>query len=256
MLDYFLRHMRPRYFLFILLFSLSALHINPVCASESETKYANSLPPEAKLDYAIRASIKGLILEGTGFINWEKNNGKYKLLSEIRTALTGTLLSEKSVGSQDQSGLSPESFFSKRFRKDGLTTQFDQKTHKLIFSGNAAPLNLHGGEQDRLSVIWQLLSAARSAPEKFIPNARFTFFVAGTHDAEPWIFEVKQTQRIHTGLGDFDTLQIMRIPEQNSNASRMEIWLAPALEWFPVKLRISENNGDYVEQSIENIQQK
>ena len=251
MSDYFSRNLKSLYLFFILI----ALTINTLC-SAAETKYAVNLPPSAKLEYGIRASIKGLIVDGTGFINWEKNNGKYKLLSETRTALTGTLLSEKSEGSQDQSGLSPDSFFIKRFRKDGLTTQFDHTAHKLIFSGNPTPLPLQGGEQDRLSVMWQLLSAARAAPAQFKPGARFSFIVAGSHDAEPWIFEVKQTQRLRTGLGDLDALQIIRISEQNPNASRTEIWLAPALEWFPVRLRISENNGDYVEQSIESLEKK
>lgn len=242
--------------LFSTLFTLSAFNINALCAAEPHAKYAASLPPSAKLDYSIRASIKSLILEGSSFINWEKNGDKYKLLSETRTALTGTLLTEKSEGSQNRAGLSPEIFFSKRFRKDGLTTQFDQKTHQLIFTGNAAPLPLHGGEQDRLSVIWQLLSVGRAAPEKFIPGARFTFFVAGTHDAEPWVFEIMQSQRLRTGLGEIDAMQIIRMPEQNANTSRMEIWLAPTLEWLPIRLRISENNGDYIEQSLENLEKK
>lgn len=251
MSDYFSRNLRSLGLFFILI----VLTINTLC-SAAETKYATNLPPSAKLEYAIRASIKGLILDGTGFINWEKSNGKYKLLSETRTALTGTLLSEKSEGTQDQSGLSPESFFIKRFRKDGLTTQFDRTAQKLIFTGNPTPLALHGGEQDRLSVMWQLLSAARAAPAQFKPGARFSFIVAGSHDAEPWVFEVKQMQRLRTGLGDLDALQLIRVPEQNTTASRTEIWLAPALEWFPVRLRISENNGDYVEQSLESLEKK
>lgn len=225
-------------------------------SAAAETKYTASLPPSAKLDYSIRASIKGLVVDGNGFIHWQKNNGKYSLQSETRSALTGTLLAEKSEGVQDRRGLSPERFTSKRFRKHEVATVFDQKTHQLIFSGNAAAQAFHEGDQDRLSVIWQLLSVARAAPAQITPGARFSFSVAGTHDLQPWIFEVRQKQTLRTAIGETDAWQLIRVPEQNAGASLMEIWLAPAADWFPVRLRISEDNGDYIEQSIESVEKK
>jgi hypothetical protein len=36
----------------------------------------------------------------------------------------------------------------------------------------------------------------------------------------------------------------------------MDIWFAPALEWFPARLRLTEANGDYIEQSLEKMDKK
>ena len=243
-------------FLYALAFLMAGIAACCNASAAAEPKYAANLPPPAKLNYAIRASIKGLTVDGNGFIHWQKNNGKYVLFSETRSALTGTLLAEKSEGTQERRGLAPERFTSKRFRKSEVTTVFDHKTHQLIFSGNVAPQALHDGDLDRLSVIWQLLAIARAAPAQITPGTRFSFSVAGAHDLQPWIFEVRQKQTLRSALGETEAWQLIRVPEQEASSSLMEIWLAPAIDWFPIKLRISEDNGDYIEQSLESIEKK
>lgn len=107
-----------------------------------------------------------------------------------------------------------------------------------------------------MSVVWQLLSLARATPTKFSLGSKHKFLVVGSHDSDTWMFEVKKTQRIQTGLGEVDAIPINRLASENPDAQSMEIWLAPSLDWYPVKIRISEKNGDYVEQSLEKIEKK
>ena len=225
-------------------------------AVSAEKMPALNLPPPAQLHYVIRADIKGLTVEGKGFIDWDGNRQSYRLLSETRTALTGILLSEKSEGSVDRSGFAPTSFSSKRFRTESVATYFDRKAGKIQFPGDGPPQVLRGGEQDRLSVLWQLLCLARTSPARFTPGSQWTFFVLGQQDGEDWMFEVKDRQPLRTPLGELDALHVVRVPAENSNSPRMDIWFAPALEWFPARLRLTETNGDYIEQSLEKMDKK
>ena len=55
-------------------------------AVSAEKMPALNLPPPAQLHYVIRADIKGLTVEGKGFIDWDGNRQSYRLLSETRTA--------------------------------------------------------------------------------------------------------------------------------------------------------------------------
>ena len=32
-----------------------------------------------------------------------------------------------------------------------------------------------------------------------------------------------------------------------------DIWLAPDLQWYPVKLRYTESDGDYIEQTLREV---
>jgi len=166
------------------------------------------------------------------------------------------VIAEKSEGLIESTGLAPEIFSIKRFRKELITTRLDRKNRQIHYQGNATPSSLEGNEQDRLSVVWQLLSLARTTPTKFSAGSKRKLLVVGPHDSDTWIFEVKKTQRIQTGLGEVDAIPINRLASENPDAQSMEIWLAPSLDWYPVKIRISEKNGDYVEQSLEKIEKK
>ena len=212
-----------------------------------------SPPPSALLDYSIRASIQGLSIEGNGSIEWQFSANKYQLQFNTRTALTGVLLSEKSEGSVERYGLQPSTFHSKRFRKEPVTVVFDRVAGSIYFPGDNPPLKIEGGEQDRISVLWQLLSMARAAPARFLPGSPWKFFVIGHRGGEPWIFTVESKQRLRTALGEVDSLHLIHLPAPNSGATRVDIWLAPSLDWFPVRVRFSEPNGDSIEQSIANL---
>lgn len=222
----------------------------------AQDKHPFNLPPSADLNYTIKANVRGLVLDGTGSIQWTGAREKYRLLFETRSALTGTLLLENSEGKIDLFGLAPDIFSIKRFRKEAVSILFDRNTNQANFPGNVPPHLLQGGEQDRLSVLWQLLSVARAAPVRFKPGSAWTFYVLGQRDGEPWTFQVNEAQRMRTPLGEVDVLHVVRMPPENSGSQQLDIWLAPKYEWFPVKLRISEGNGDYIEQNIERINKK
>ena len=222
----------------------------------AQEKRAVKPPPSAQLNYSIRADVHGLVLDGSGQIDWALREGQYQLLFETRTALTGVLLSEKSEGGLDRYGLAPNSYSTRRFRKEALAISFDRTAGQINFAGNGAPHMIKGGEQDRVSVLWELLSIARAKPDSFTQGSSWQFFVAGHRAGEPWTFQVKDRQHLSTALGELDTLHLAHIPADKSSTTQVDIWLAPKKEWFPVRIRFSEPNGDYIEQSIENISKK
>lgn len=213
-------------------------------------------PPSAKLDYVIRADIQGLSLEGTGSIDWQFTSPKYRLQFDTRSSLIGLLLSERSEGNVDRRHLQPASFYSKRFRKEAVTVNFDRQAGSIIFPGDTAPLKLEGNEQDRISVLWQLVSMVRAAPARFNAGSPWKFFVIGYRGGEAWTFTVSEKERLRTSLGEIDSLHLVHLPSEHSKAPKVDIWLAPTMEWLPVRIRFSEENGDTIEQNLERIQKK
>ncbi|CAN5323095.1 hypothetical protein BH11PSE11_BH11PSE11_28780 [soil metagenome] len=212
-----------------------------------------SLPPSANLTYAIRASLSGLTVSGDAKQQWRAADGKYTLTTETSAMLVGKILTAKSEGGVDEYGLAPASFTEKRFRKDPATATFDRQAREISFSESSETYPLRGGEQDRSSVIWQLISIARASREKFKPGSEWTFFVAGQYDAEPWVFKVGKTESIGTPLGDLDAVHIAKVQARDAKGQQLDIWLAPSHEWYPARLRITEESGDMIEQSLVSI---
>lgn len=214
-----------------------------------------NLPPAAELHYSITAMQKGFPVDGKGWMQWQAGNGNYSAAVKINAMLVGQILEQESQGKYDARGLAPMAFTEQRLRKKPAAANFDRQLKQIRFSENDQAYALKQGEQDQLSVIWQLSAMARSAPKTFKPGAKWSFPVAGPKKVSSWDLELVKQEPVRTPLGEFQTMHITkRIHE--SKDEQVDIWLAPELEWYPVKLRIAKANGDYVEQTLEKLSKK
>ncbi len=213
-------------------------------------------PPSAQLQYKARADVRGLSVDGESRIDWNWTDKQYRLSMETRTLLTGVLLADSSEGRFDQQGLAPDSYSARRLAKARAVARFDRSKGELDFAGSAPSRPLQGGEQDRVSILWQLLSMMRARPDDFVPGSRWSFFVAGHRGGDDWTFEVKERSRLRTSFGELDTLHLAHAPDDGSSKTRVDVWFAPSQEWFPVRIRFSEPNGDYVDQTLESVKRK
>ena len=245
----------------LLIASLLAATLSPAMAADEPVdhpviKRPYKLAPSADLVYSIKARQRGIALSGESVSNWRAGDGKYSLLAETKAALFGKILEQRSEGTVDDYGLAPTQFVEKRFRKEAATTTFKRDSKTIVFSEGDDSYPLKGGEQDRNSTVWQLVSVARAAPEKFTPGSEWSFFVAGRHDAEPWTFKVVKQETVATGQGLVEAVHLIKAPPPDKKGQQVDLWLAPSLEWYPVKVTFADEDGDYVEQTLQKVVQK
>jgi hypothetical protein len=219
-------------------------------------KRAFDLPPSADLTYSIKARQKGFALNGDALISWRANDSKYSLNADTRASMLGKILENRSEGAIDSYGIAPAQFYEKRFRKDPSTTTFNRDSKTISFTEGKLSYPLKGGEQDRSTAPWQLVAVARGAPDKFTAGSEWSFFVAGRRDAEPWTFKVVNREPVRTGLGEVEAVHLVKAPPPDSKDQQVDIWLAPAHEWYPVRLRFTDDDGEFVEQTLEKITKK
>jgi hypothetical protein len=217
-----------------------------------------NLPPSADLSYSISARQRGFTLSGEATLTWRQGDGKYAINTDSRVALLGKLTENRSQGTIDSFGLAPIEYYDKRFRKDPVTANFDREDKTISFSDGKQTYQIKGGEQDRVSISWQLIAVARAAKDKFRKGSEWHFFVVGPRDADPWTFRVIGREKVQAGaaIGQVDTVHVLREPPPGSKDQTLDIWLAPSLEWYPVKLRFVDNDRDYVEQTLERVTRK
>jgi len=233
----------------------------PVFAADHPSvHYPTNLPPSAQLHYSIKADRSGLTLQGEATVNWQliqpeqgQNYKTYVINTETRAALFGKILQADSRGVIDTFGLAPDQYDEKPRNKPGTQTHFDRESKQLTFSESKETYQLTGGEQDRTSVVWQLVSMARAAPKKFVQKSEWAYFVAGRRDAEKWTFTVEEKVTLATPLGNLTTVHVVKAPPPDSKEQRLDIWLAPSLEWYPVRLKFSDADGDTIDQRLDQI---
>jgi hypothetical protein len=216
------------------------------------------LPPSADLNYSISARQRGFSLNGDALITWRVGDGKYSANTESRMAMLGKLTEDRSTGTVDSYGLAPSEYYEKRFRKEPTTSTFDRDEKIISFSDGKQSYPIKGGEQDRVSVSWQLAAIARAAKGQFKPGSTWEFFVVGPRDADPWTFRVIGHEKVQAGaaIGQVDAVHVLRESLPGAKQQTLDIWLAPSLQWYPVKLRFNDEGRDYVEQTLERIIKK
>lgn len=218
-------------------------------------KRAFDLPPSAELTYTVKAHNHGIALSGTGTITWQQGGGKYTLVTEARSGIFGKVLEHRSAGTIDAYGLAPDTYFEKRLRKGGGTTTFQRDAKAIDFADNDDTAPLKGGEQDRSSATWQLAAIARAAPQKFTPGSEWQFYVAGRRNGDVWRFKVVGTETVKTGAGDVKAVHFRKAPPKGKG-QQVDLWLAPSLEWYPVRLVFEEDDGDSFEQLLDKVTKK
>ncbi len=215
-------------------------------------RYKVAIPPSAELKYDVEALRDGQMVYGSGEISWQSDGSNYTVNGEA-SILFFTLLSFKSTGTIDDFGVGPVLYSEKRFRRPETNTHFHRERNTISFSASTATYPRKGGEQDRASIIWQLTGIGRGAGEKFSPGAELEFFVAGVRDAAPWNVRVIGKEEIEIDSGKVIAWHVVRVPKPGSYDQKLDIWLAPQQEWYPVKLRFTETNGEYLDMLLSDL---
>lgn len=222
-------------------------------AEQGGVHYKIDPAPSAELKYDVQALREGQTVYGSGKIHWQTDGGMYSVTGEA-SVLFFTVLQFRSEGALDGFGVAPVIYSEKRFRKSETNTHFNHdERNSISFSASTASYPRSGGEQDRASIIWQLAGIGRGDSEKFIPGAEIDLFVAGVRDAETWRIRVLGLEDIEVGTGKAIAWHVVRAPRAGSYDQQLDIWLAPQQQWYPVKLRYTETNGDYLDMSLSNL---
>ncbi len=210
--------------------------------------------PSAELKYDVQSLREGQTFYGHGKIQWQTENGKYSVVGEAGV-LFFSVLQFKSEGVLDDFGVAPVRYSEKRFRKSETDTHFNRdERNNISFSASTESYPRTGGEQDRASIVWQLAAIGRGDSGKFAPGAKIDLFVAGVRDAETWRIRVVGLEDIEVGTGKTIAWHVVRAPRAGSYDQQLDIWLSPEQQWYPVRLRYTETNGDYLDMSLSNLE--
>ncbi|MES2024571.1 MAG: DUF3108 domain-containing protein [Pseudomonadota bacterium] len=215
--------------------------------------YTIDLPPSAELKYDIQKTPKeGAPMYGSGTISWHNNGGTYTVDGDFGILFI-TALRFKSTGTIEDIGIVPELYSEKRFRKSETNTHFHRERNTISFSASTLSYPRTGGEQDRASIIWQLAGIGRGDPAKFVPGASIDLFVAGTRNAETWHILVVGQEEIQVDGVSTNTWHVVRSPKNGSYDQKLDIWLAPQQQWYPIRLRYTEATGDYLDMTLSKL---
>lgn len=221
----------------------------------STRRYKVDIPPSAVFDLDLaRTDAKGAQWSASGKMVWQTDGIKYRASVEAGLSMLVArvnLLELSSEGEIDDAGIAPHKFTEKRRGRSMTATHFQRSEGRITFSASERNYPLLAGAQDRATIPFQLAAIGRANVNQL--GGDIDILVGDNRDAAIYRFQLVGEAEIDTKMGRLVTWHLARPPKPGTYSARLDIWLAPSLQWFPVQIRNTEANGAVTTQTVSKI---
>lgn len=200
-----------------------------------------TIPGSLTLQYRVQSNKFPYSLNAE--FGWQHNAESYE--ARLAFGAFGFTRVQTSRGQITPEGLAPVRF-SDKYRSE-VAAHFVRDQGKVTFSANTPDVALLSGAQDRLSIVVQLAAMLAGDPQRFPLATTIALQTVGARDADTWLFTVEPDEVLELPGGAQPTRKLVRNARREFD-QKVELWLAPTLGYLPARIRITESNGDYIDQ--------
>ena len=223
--------------------------------SNALTAKTGDFPPNTQINYKLVGQERGLIYYASGSLKWQAQaaNDKglpraYEAELQVRAFLMGSRV-WRSTGSLTDNGLAPLRY-SDRWRGE-RAAHFETASQKISFSGNMPSAPLQAGAQDQVSLFIQMAAAVTA--KNYEPGSQLMVQTATARDAVNWTLTFQSTEEIVVDGKQLETQRWVCLPRGKYD-SQIELWLSPTHGGMPLRIKISQVNGNFIDMEMRNTE--
>ena len=220
--------------------------------AESTAPTAFAWPPSTRLSYTLVGNYRGEV-HGNARVQWVRLGGRYQVHLDVTIGPSFAPLIERrmtSDGDLGENGLAPR-------RYDETTRVAFQSTRRVALSftpqqvtlANGAVRDAAPGVQDTASQFVQLTWLFTTQPQRLRVGDSVDFPLALPRRVDRWFYDVVARQPLASPLGELDTFHLKprRSGERPRGELSAEVWIAPTLQYLPVRIRIQQDAETFVD---------
>jgi hypothetical protein len=200
------------------------------------------IPPSVRLLYDVNGVVTFAYTGGSELL-WLNQGDLYSARLQI-TKFGFNLRTWTSKGDISWKGLEPLRFGDQT--RSELAAHFQRDKGIVSFSNKSPDVPLLPGAQDYLSSFFQLAGLLAGEPQRYPPGSTIAFQVVNARGAEPWVFKVDGPETIELPDGSKGGIKLTREHDAQYD-TKVELWLSPDLAYVPIRIRLSQGNGDFAE---------
>ena len=216
----------------------------PVRAAPAKVAQVFAFAPSMHLKYKINGEARGFPYFVNGDLQWKQDGKTYDARMEVSHFLLGSRV-QTSRGELGATGLEPIRFGDKV--RSERAAHFERSKGKVTFSANTPDAPLVTGTQDQLSTLLQLGALLGGSPGSFPEGTAIPFEAVGPTSVESWVFKVGPQEKLSLPGGQVTAIKLVR-EAVGDYGTRAEVWLAPSMGYLPVRVRLIEPNGNFIDQ--------
>ena len=210
---------------------------------------AMALPGNAELKYKATGMSKGLTYHANTELAWYHDGTSYNARMTLSAFLVGSFV-WSSAGQVGAQGLAPTRFAEKK--RTEVAAHFEPDKGQIIFSANTPSAQWIKGAQDRATVFIQMAGMLAGDPSAFPPGSSISLYTVGPRSADVWTFVVEPIEVVNLPAGDMPALKLVRKP-RDAYDNKVELWLAPSLGYLPVRSKVTQADGAFVDQQLSDV---
>lgn len=230
----------------------------PAAASAPETALAAfEWPPSTRLSYRLTGNYRGPV-EGQAQVEWLRAGTRYQVHMEVSIGPFFAPLMSRRVASEGE--ITPEGLRPRRY--DEETRVVTREPRRLVVYLDPDRVRLPGGAelprpegvQDSASQFVQLTWLFTTRPELLQPGVTIALPLALPRRVQDWVYEVQQPELLYTPAGAVLALHVRPRPGSTRPGDlAAEMWVAPSLQYLPVRIVIRQDEETHVDLLIERM---
>lgn len=207
-------------------------------------------PASTRLDYKLRGNYRGAVT-GRARVEWLRDGRRYQVHLEVAVGPGFAPLIARTMSSEGV--LTPQGIQPERFDEDTrvllaarrrLTLQF--LGPELVFSNGRrewAP----AGVQDAASQFVQLTWLFLTGRETLAAGREVRLPLALPRKLYAWRYVIEGEETLETPMGPLAAWHLRPLVENTGSDLRAEVWLAPSLQYLPVRLMIRQDEQTWID---------
>ena len=220
-------------------------------ASDAEPAFVQTWPGDTRLRYKLSGNYRGE-LHGNAQVLWQREGTRYQAAVQIDL---GLLLSLRftSQGEITERGLAPEVYEEQvRQRRRGV------RIGDGVRLNNGQTVPRPEGVQDTASQFVELSHRFATDPAALKAGSEIRLWLARPGGVDEWTYDVMGEDTLHLPrLGAVPAFHLKPRPlDKPRGPVSAEIWIAPTLQYLPVRIRMTQGPDTYMDLMVETIEQK
>ncbi len=242
----------------------AAVDASPMAAVASAA--AASAPPSfewprsTRLSYRLTGYFRGPV-DGQASVEWLREGLRYQVHVEVSVGPSFAPLLSRRMSSDGEIG--PDGLSPRRYDEETRVALRSPRRLAVLFDDawvrlpNGQDLPRPPGVQDAASQFVQLTWLFTTQPQRLRTGESVSLMLALPRRVDTWVYDVLASETLATAAGPIDAVHVRpRRPARPGGDLTAEMWVAPSLQYLPVRIVIRQDAETFVDLLLERLPQQ